>query len=104
MNNLKRKIVTFVGSLAVLGGIAVATAPAATAAPTCSGVNYNGSIASTSCSGSGEFRLGVTCYAAWPWESTWTRYSGWMKAPLSGALSASCNLTTNNAKWFVERR
>ena len=102
--NAKRRVGTLVASLILLGGASVAMAPAASALPSCGSPTYNGNFAAVSCGGSGDFRLAVTCYKAWPWESTWTKYGAWTNAPLSGTFAAACNTLTNDYRVALERR
>jgi hypothetical protein len=78
-------------------------APAAIAVPTCSGPFADHTGVSTSCFGTGQFRLGYTCYAAWPWETTYTRYSGWITAPRSASLDVNCDVF-HNYLGFIQKR
>ena len=94
---------SLLGTLALLGSLTVAVAPAANAVPLCGNVSVDLTGASVSCFGSGAFRLGFTCYAAWPWETTWTKYGPWVNAPLSTAFSigSTCD-SWHSRRGFVQ--
>jgi hypothetical protein len=104
---LRRKIASMMVGLALIGVASVALAPSADAAITgCSSVTYDGSGATASCGGtSGQWRLFVHCPAAFPWETTWTKYSGWFDANRSGALNnVVCNIANNHPTFGIQTR
>ena len=79
--------------MAIMGALAVAGAPAASAVPTCGTPTYDRTRVVSTCLGTGQFRLGLQCEKAWPWESTWTAYGPWQNAPLTGVyVPPTCDI------------
>ena len=79
---LRNKITSGLVSIAVLGAVGVAAAPAAEASVSCGRPVSDGYSLSVSCSGVGRFRVDITCHAAYVWETTWSE-SQWFTAPKS---------------------
>ena len=78
----RSRILSGLVSLAVIGTLGVASAPAAQARASCGKVYSNGYDLTVSCQGSGQFRVTVTCYPAYVWETRWSQNSGW-RGPVS---------------------
>lgn len=100
------KLLSFAGSVALLGALSLVGAPAANATPSCNKPFVDATGATITCWGTGQFRLTYVCPKYWAWETTWAISGPWVNAPLSTALNTgtTCNKANNKPYLIVNFR